>query len=176
MKNVKNIIVGLILLVGIFINCNNVQVQANESDNKVLYEVSQCKGRNNGDIIEYSNDSWSYIDEANKVYEFNAIELGDWNFTCNSKEDLDKLISDYKNHYENDYVTDEFYIVEYNRDILGNKFFGFNDGSWASSDIEHNKFLFKPSITSDGIIEVNNEQELKNIVSTYKSIKTTGYY
>ena len=49
-----------------------------------------------GDIFTiYSDDSYSVVDEEEKVYYFCPIELNGWKYQATSKEDLENYISNY---------------------------------------------------------------------------------
>ena len=112
MKNLKKKVVYVMmvlgLLVGMVSHCNEVHAEVRNT--KIITTVSQQYKDNGGLITEYSNGSLSYIDDENDIYEFYPTELGDWSYSCSSIEELNNLLEDYKYHYENDDVTDKFYI------------------------------------------------------------------
>ena len=178
MKNLKKKVVYVMmvlgLLVGMVSHCNEVHAEVRNT--KIITTVSQQYKDNGGLITEYSNGSWSYIDDENDIYEFYPTELGDWSYSCGSIEELNNLLEDYKYHYENDDVTDKFYVERSYEDVFGTKIYKFNDKSWASFNQQNGKYQFSPAITTNTIIEVQNALQLKNIISTYWSIKTTGYF
>ena len=52
--------------------------------------------RSNGAVVtEYSNNSWSYCNDLTSEYEFYPSEMGDWSYTFDNKEDLQKCINTY---------------------------------------------------------------------------------
>lgn len=128
-------------------------------------------------ITEYEDNSFSCIGESNGTYEFTPCnQLGDWNYTCNSKEDLNKLIKSYdmcKGDYDN---IKEFYIVDTYTKNDGSIVNEYNDNSWSLSNTKTNKYIFMPAITEDTEIELDSMNQLNNIIATYKSLKENGFY
>ena len=49
-----------------------------------------------GDIlIILSNNSWAICNQEKNIYTFQAMELGDWDYNLNSKEELENIIKTY---------------------------------------------------------------------------------
>lgn len=126
-------------------------------------------------ITEYKDNSFSCIDESKGIYEFTPCDqLGDWNYTCNGKEDLNKLIKSYdmcKGDYDN---TKELHVVNTYTKNDGSIVKEYNDNSWSLSNTKTNKYIFMPAITEDTEIELDSIQQLNNIIATYKSLKENG--
>lgn len=222
MKNVKNVIKGLLLscvllIVGMFTGVQGaeakeiVNVITESTDNyyiengdKIIeYNDGSCDVIYNADIVEsfdkdnnyntsefyiidtymkndivqitlYNDNSFAVIDRKNNIYEFTSSKLGDWNYTCNSVDELNKLILDYKYHF-NENKVNNFY--ETNRYYNGTKLIiEYNDNSYVVLDTVNNYYEFVPAITTDYGITFNNIKDLNNCIATYKSIKEYGYY
>ena len=139
--------------------------------------INTYNNSSNAVITEYKDNSFSCIDESKGIYEFTPCnQLGDWNYTCNSKEDLNKLIKSYdvcKGDYDN---TKEFYIVNTYIKNDGSVVNEYNDNSWSLYNTNTNKYIFMPAITEDTEIELDSMNQLNNITATYKSLKENGFY
>lgn len=139
--------------------------------------INTYNNSSNAVITEYKDNSFSCIDESKGIYEFTPCDqLGDWNYTCNSKEDLNKLIKSYdvcKGDYDN---TKEFYIVNTYIKNDGSVVNEYNDNSWSLYHTNTNKYIFMPAITEDTEIELDSMNQLNNIIATYKSLKENGFY
>ena len=60
-----------------------------------FYPVS-IELRSDGAVVaEYNNNSWSYCNDITGEYEFCPSEMGDWSYTFDNKEDLQKCINTY---------------------------------------------------------------------------------
>lgn len=46
-------------------------------------------------VFELSNGSWYLINNKTNTYIFQAVELGDWDYTLESEEQLHKLVNTY---------------------------------------------------------------------------------
>lgn len=128
-------------------------------------------------ITEYKDNSFSCIDESKGIYEFTPYEqLGDWNYTCSSKKDLNRLIKSYdicKSDYNN---TKELHIMNTYTKNDGSVVNEYNDNSWSLYNTNTNKYIFMPAITEDTEIELDSIQQLNNIIAIYKSLKENGFY
>ncbi|OSA95754.1 UNVERIFIED_ORG: hypothetical protein B2H93_04850 [Clostridium botulinum] len=179
MKNIKNVLKGLILLGAIVISAiaiNPVQANAEVVNNSLEFNiVDNYTKENGGKITDYSDGSFAYTDTVNNIYEFTPTSLGDWNYSFDNIEDLNKCILSYasclndnKSNYlcvTNSYINDEGdTIVEY------------NDYSYTVVNYNDNYFEFVPSCTEDWSLYFKDIKDLNNCLATYKSIKETGMY
>lgn len=79
-----------------------VTIEDNEQPKKL--EIINTINKSNGDIIqEFSNGSYSLINEKENIYIFQAIEFGDYEYKLGCKEDLTNFIATYKSIFENGY-------------------------------------------------------------------------
>lgn len=79
-----------------------IVIEDNEPQKKL--EIINTINKPNGDIIqEFSNGSYSLINEKENIYIFQAIEFGDYEYNLSSKEDLNNFITTYKSIFENGY-------------------------------------------------------------------------
>lgn len=82
-------------LIGYVVGLNETQYIKVE---KTLTESTDDIYIENGDkYIELTNGSWIIINEQNKTYEFQPIELGDWSYEVNSLDELQKIVETYIN-------------------------------------------------------------------------------
>lgn len=98
MKKIVKVV--LVLILGMIIGGVFTKITApagKETKEKIsVVEVYTCE--NDGDVItEYSDGSWSCVNSENGVYEFQPIEMGDWSYVVDTKEQLDNLVATYKN-------------------------------------------------------------------------------
>lgn len=128
-----------------------------------------------GQIQEYNNKAWTYINDFTGEYVLQIPELGDYEFTCESKEDLDRLILEYKSHIEDamDLCNTVKNVKEVNKTIKKNNdvIIDFNNNSYAIYNIEKNIYQFYPSETNDYPVELDNIEQLYNCIATYKNNK-----
>lgn len=81
-----------------------IATEAERAPRGEKFEAIKTYTQEDGDIItEYNNGSWSLINEATKTYCFQPVELGDWDYKLESKEDLTNIIATYKSVYETGY-------------------------------------------------------------------------
>lgn len=127
-------------------------------------------------VTEYNNKSYSYIDEQNGIYEFYPYDyLGDWNYTCSSKEELNKLIESY-NLCSSKEIEATCYLINAYSQLDGDVVLEYSDKSLIRiNELKSEYELYLP-ITEDYTITFDNTEDLYNCFNTYKSIKVFGYY
>lgn len=163
-KIVKFFILTMLLITGI-------QINAFADSKRDLTINSYEVGFNNGMIGNFSDGSFYYIDKNREVYEFTPSILGDWNYSCDSIEELDKLVSDYRYNYENYEMKKGLGVANQYIKHDGTTIIEFNDNSWAYYNKEKDEYIFMPAITTDTEIKVDNMEQLKNIITTYYNNK-----
>ena len=165
MKNIfKTMTMILLLTLGVFAN-----VQAEEIKTQYITRLGNT-------VAEYKDGSFKCMNENKGVFEFTPInDIGDYNYSCNNKNELDKLIESY-NLCKGGKASNEFYITKTYNKVNGDVVTEYNDNSWSLYNLDTNTFIFMPAITEDTEIQLNSMQELNNIIATYKSIKVNGYY
>lgn len=95
---IKGLTLGLLIgLIGIGI----ISIKQNKQTEEVKIIKTLTESTDNvylekGDIYqELNNGSWLIYNEINNTYIFQPSELGDWDYSCNSKEELDKVVNNY---------------------------------------------------------------------------------
>lgn len=98
----KKILIGVIL--SIFL-CGCIEVIDKENENVKISEIYYQKNNthtykdfyleSNDILILLNNGSWAICNEKNNTYIFQAIELGDWDYTVNNKKELENIIKTY---------------------------------------------------------------------------------
>lgn len=66
-----------------------------ENENKNLKIVNQYTKENGDLVIDFSNGSWAIINDKTKKYIFQPIELGDWDYTFSTKQELKNCMEMY---------------------------------------------------------------------------------
>lgn len=169
-KMVRTVLASLVILGG-------MQVMAHAETSEQFEIKSYEVGYNNGEVVNYTNGSYTYSDESRGIYEFVPTELGDWSFECESKEKLDEVVADYKEFKDTENVIEDFYVTGGVKADDGSYVVNFNDGSYIKYDLGCHSYVFMPNITKNKHeIKVNSMIELSHIVLTYQSIKMYGYY
>lgn len=127
-------------------------------------------------VTENNNNSYSYIDEQDGIYEFYPYDyLGDWNYTCSSKEELNELIESY-NLYTNKPIEATCYLINAYSQLDGDVVLEYSDKSLIKiNELKSEYELYLP-ITEDCTITFDNAEDLYNCFNTYKSIKVFGHY
>lgn len=130
-------------------------------------------------ITEYTNGSYAYVNYDNNTYEFCPVELGDWNYSCNSIDELNNLILSYKATVEGNntnMIDNTFYSVNSYTDAYGDTVIEYNDNSYVVLNNVNNHYVFCPAITEDWALNFNSIENLNNCIATYKNIKEYGWY
>ena len=165
----------------------DVQVIDNEIEvvnaDKIFNIVSYEFKKDGSQITNYCDGSFAYINTNTNEYEFTAVNfLGDWNYNCSSIEDLNNLISDYKNVHDNLFhsslIKNYGEIIEIEtesfKDEYDNEIKVYNDGSYVVINKLTGTYEFFCSITSNNngvwCLRFDNMKDLENCFNTYCSI------
>lgn len=130
-------------------------------------------------ITDYTNGSYAYVNYDNNTYEFCPVELGDWNYSCNSIDELNNLILSYKNVVEGintNMMDNTFYSVNSYTDQFNDAVVEYSDGGYVVLDNINSYYEFCPAITEDWALNFNSIENLNNCIVTYKNIKEYGWY
>ena len=156
---------------------NNVVYSYNtKADNiKVIDEYYKQDGSK---LILLNNSSFAYIDTTGNKYEFTPVEMDDWSIRFKSEKELREYIKSYsqfhKTRVEADKKIKDFKEVT-TLDLDGNITTIYNDGSKLEG--VNGEYTFIPCLAYDNKgIKLDNENDCKNCINTYKSIKESGNY
>ena len=69
---------------------------------------------------EFQDGSWFICNDDEKEYIFQAVDLGDWDYNLDSKEDLKKIIATY---FINKYNVDDDTAIKNINNIINNTIF-----------------------------------------------------
>lgn len=159
MKNLKSMIIGMLIgliIVGI---AEVTEVKAAELDNFYIESTDR--------IVEVLEDeSIVLYDTKYQVYNFYPTCLGDWNYSFDNKEDLDNAVETYKELSSNINHLSNIYVVNKLNDN-GNIKILLNDGSSISYIKSNDKYYFYPVCMGDWYLTLNNKVDLNNCVNTY---------
>jgi len=122
MKNNKRIITTIIILASMLfiivakqykinaleqelntINSNTVNTKVNDKIT-VAYTLTESNNvyiEEGETYTELTNGTWYICNDKTNTYIFQATELGDWDITVNSREDLNKIIDTYLEYHNN---------------------------------------------------------------------------
>lgn len=149
--------------------------QYDKDSNFIFNIIDSYKTEDNGQLTEYSDGSFAYVNVEKGIYSFTAYEMGDWDYSFDNIDNLNNCIKSYASYINYD-RADTIYIVNSYMKENGNLVIEYNDDSYAVMNNVNNYFEFIPSITEDYGMMFNNANDFINCVSTYKSIKETGMY
>ena len=152
-------------------------VNADKVFNITSYEFKE----DDSQITTYNDGSFAYINNVTGEYEFTpCMFLGDWNYNCKDINDLNNLISDYKNAHDSllhsSLIKNYGEIIETDSftDEYGNEIKVYNDGSYVVINKLNNVYEFYPVITSNKnsvwCMSFDNMKDLENCFNTYCSI------
>lgn len=130
-------------------------------------------------ITDYTNGSYAYVNYDSNIIEFYPTELGDWNYSCNSIDELNNLILSYKATIEGNNINmidNTFYSVNSYTDAYGDTVIEYNDGSYVILDGINHYYVFYPAITEEYRLNFDSIENLNNCIETYKNIKEYGWY
>lgn len=174
--NYKSILVKFILSLTIATVSiiNSIPVSA---DSQIINTHTNYKG----DIVKEYNDGTTTVINTNaNVFDLYISELGDYNITCSSQQELNNLILEYKSHINDPKdlvntikkveVTNTY--IKYDSSIVTI----YNNNSWSLINYNINTFIFTPAELTDYEINCQSEIELKNLIKTYKDCKEFGYF
>lgn len=159
MKNLKSMIIGMLIGLIIVGVAGVTEVKAAELDNFYVDSTDR--------VVEVLEDeSIILYDTKEKVYNFYPVFLGDWNYSFDNKEDLDNAVATYKELSSNVSHSSNVYVVNKLNDNGNIKIF-LSDGSSISYIKDNNKYYFYPVCMGDWYLILNSEVDLNNCVNTY---------
>lgn len=168
-------------------NDENV-IEKYDSNNNVIYSyntkadnikvIDKYYKQDGSKLILLNNSSFAYIDGASNKYEFTPVEMGDWSISFKSEKELRDYIKSYSQFHKTRLTADkkigDFKPVT-TLNIDGKQITIYNDGS--KLEYVDGKYVFIPCLTYDNKgIKLDNENDCKNCINTYKSIKESGNY
>lgn len=89
----KKILVSALVLGVVFTGGILTGRQTVKAENKVV--VSDVNREGNKVITDYSDGSWSVVNEKEGIYVFQPVDLGDWDYECKDMKELKNIISTY---------------------------------------------------------------------------------
>lgn len=89
----KKILVSALVLGVVFAGGILTGRQTVVAENKVA--VSDVTKEGNKTITEFSDGSWSVVNEKEGVYVFQPVDMGDWDYECKDNKELSKVIDTY---------------------------------------------------------------------------------
>ncbi|MBY1968834.1 hypothetical protein KWW45_11575 [Clostridioides difficile] len=159
MKNIKNMIKGMLLGLIIIGVVGVTKVKAAELDNFYVEATDR--------VIEVLEDeSIVLYDTKEQVYNFYPKCLGDWNYSFDNKKDLDRAVATYKELSSNINHLSNIYVVNKLNDNGNIKVF-LNDGSSIAYINKDNRYYFYPSCMGDWCLTLDNLDDLNNCIKTY---------
>ncbi|MDK0983103.1 hypothetical protein P5F71_08610 [Clostridium perfringens] len=126
-------------------------------------------------LHEGKNDlgkQFAFIDSKKGIYELTIDTLGDWNYTFNSKEELEEAVYTYNKNYTK--PSNNVDISDVKKFEDKSKLVSLSDGSYYTIDEKNNDYTFFEK--DMGTIELKAEslEDLYKIVDTYKAICNDG--
>lgn len=159
MKNLKSMIIGMLLGLIVIGIVGAKEVKAAELDNFYVETTDR--------VVEVLEDeSIVLYDTKEQVYNFYPICLGDWNYSFDNKKDLDNAVETYKELSRNINHLSNIYVVNKLNDNGNIKIF-LNDGSSIAYINKDNKYYFYPSCMGDWYLKLDNKVDLTNCIKTY---------
>ncbi|MCC0764779.1 hypothetical protein IR151_17435 [Clostridioides sp. ES-S-0006-03] len=159
MKNLKSMIIGMLLGLIIIGVVGSIEVKAAELDNFYVETTDR--------VIEVLEDeSVVLYDTKEQVYNFYPVCLGDWNYSFDNKKELHRAVNTYKELSSNISHSSKTYVVNklnYNGNI---KVF-LSDGSSIVYIKQDNKYYFYPSCMGDWYLTLDSKIDLTNCINTY---------
>lgn len=156
MKNLKSMIMGIVLGLIIVGVAGATKVKAAELDNFYVEPT---------DIV-LEDESIILYDTKEQVYNFYPVCLSDWNYSFDNKKDLDNAVETYKELSSNVSHPSDVYIVNQLNDNGNIKVF-LIDGSSIVYIKQDNKYYFYPSCMGDWYLTLDSKTDLSNCVNTY---------
>ncbi|NFH01607.1 hypothetical protein FC831_15295 [Clostridium botulinum] len=184
MKTLKSVLKGLIILTIGITTLGAIELSPVQADTKTGYNnniyvefniLDSYTTEDNGQLTEYSDGSFAYVDTFNNIYEFTPTSLGDWNYSFDNIGDLNKCILSYASCL-NDNKSNCLYITNSYINDEGDTIVEYNDYSYTVVNYNDNYFEFVLSCTEDWSLYFKDIKDLNNCIATYKSIKETGMY
>lgn len=126
-------------------------------------------------LHEGKNDlgkQFAFIDSKKGIYELTIDTLGDWNYTFNSKEELQEAVYTYNKNYTKPSNNVDILDVKQFKD--GSKLVNLNDGSYYIIDEKNKDYTFFEKDMGTIELKAKSLEDLYKIVSTYKGICNDG--
>ncbi len=159
MKNIKNMIKGMLLGLIIIGVVGVTKVKAAELDNFYVEATDR--------VVEVLEDeSVVLYDTKEKVYNFYPACLGDWNYSFKNKKELDNAVNTYKELSSNINHSSKTYVINKLNNNGNIKVF-LNDESSIVYIKDDNKYYFYPSCMGDWYLTLDNKIDLANCINTY---------
>ncbi|MCO5822847.1 hypothetical protein M8668_13470 [Clostridioides difficile] len=163
MKNIKNMIKGMLLGLIIIGVVGVTKVKAAELDNFYVEATDR--------VVEVLEDeSVVLYDTKEKVYNFYPACLGDWNYSFKNKKELDNAVNTYKELSSNISHSTETYVVNKLNDNGNIKVF-LSDGSSIVYIKQDNKYYFYPVCMGDWYLTLDSKNDLNNCLNTYFDVE-----
>ena len=98
MKRVVKVILGATIVVGALVG--GIKLGEAKQAKRDLEPVRIVNTTTRGDkyITDYSDGSWSIINDSLKEYIFHPVDLGDWEYNCKNQDELERVIATYLLH------------------------------------------------------------------------------
>ncbi|MCC0645425.1 hypothetical protein KGF41_14255 [Clostridioides sp. ZZV14-6150] len=159
MKNLKSMIIGMLIGLIIVGVVGVTEVKAAELDNFYVDSTDR--------IVEVLEDeSIVLYDTKEQVYNFYPKCLGDWNYSFDNKKDLDNAVATYKELSSNVSHSNNIYVVNKLNNNGNIKIF-LSDGSSIVYMKQDNKYCFYPSCMGDWYLTLDSKIDLTNCINTY---------
>lgn len=99
MKKMALLIAGIIIGTGVTMFNQNKNTQPKVEIKRIVTEAEDGIYIEEGDkFIELTDGSYMIINEYKQYYSFQPIEMNDWNYEVNNKEQLDDMVKIYINN------------------------------------------------------------------------------
>ncbi|MCC0642193.1 hypothetical protein [Clostridioides sp. ES-S-0049-03] len=159
MKNIKSMIIGMLLGLIIIGIVGAKEVKAAELDNFYVETTDR--------VIEVLEDeSIVLYDTKEQIYNFYPVCLGDWNYSFKNKKELDRAVNTYKELSNTISHSSDVYVVNKLNNNGNIKIF-LSDGSSIVYIKNDNKYYFYPSCMGDWYLILDNLNNLRNCINTY---------
>lgn len=95
----KKILLGALLLTTVFTGGVFMGKQMDKEDGKVA--ISNITKENNKVITDFTDGSWSVVNEKEGTFVFQPVDMGDWDYNCKDINQLNDVIGTYLNMKNN---------------------------------------------------------------------------
>ncbi|MDI0267891.1 hypothetical protein QIW52_18015 [Clostridioides difficile] len=159
MKNIKSMIIGMLLGLIIIGIVGAKEVKAAELDNFYVETTDR--------VVEVLEDeSIVLYDTKKQVYNFYPACLGDWNYSFKNKKELDRAVNTYKELSSNISHSSKTYMVNKLNNNGNIKIF-LSDESSIVYIKDDNKYYFYPACMGDWCLTLDNIDDLRSCIDTY---------
>ncbi|CCL55236.1 hypothetical protein ACKTJW_003156 [Clostridioides difficile] len=159
MKNLKSMVIGMLISLIIVGVAGITEVKAAELDNFYVESTDRVV-----EILE--DESVVLYDTKEQVYNFYPKCLGDWNYSFYNKKDLDRAVATYKELSNNVSHSKDVYVINKLNNNENIKVF-LSDGSSIIYIKNDNKYYFYPACMGDWYLTLDSEINLSDSVNTY---------